>query len=159
HRKFRRTIRGSARHWISRRSSNARAKPQRGLAMGCRSTTDTTALLPTPCDDTAPGLERTRFYARMLVGPADLTQDQIYFREKHRRHNRMLHGWGVVCGAEVTAIAGQRCEVVVHPGYLLGPFGDEIVIAREIQLDLCKMGAGEVLGCCPEDYDPWCSDT
>ena len=39
----------------------------------------------TPCEaaPTTGGLERTRFFARQLVTPDDLTQDQIYFREKH----------------------------------------------------------------------------
>ena len=52
------------------------------------------------------GLERTRYYAGQLVGPDDLTEDQRYFRERLRRHNRLLHGWGVVCGARVRAGEG-----------------------------------------------------
>lgn len=126
---------------------------------GCSSATETTALLPAPCDDpSAPGLERTRFFPRMLVGPEDLTQDQIYFREKLRRHNRMLHGWGVVCGLNVTGTTQKPCEVVVHAGYALGPWGDEISVPDEVTIDVCKLGSGEILGCPPEGYDPWCSD-
>ena len=59
------------------------------------------------CDDPA-GLVRTRFFPGQLVGPADFTQDQRYFREKHRRHNRMLHGWGVVCGVETVVFDVRR---------------------------------------------------
>jgi hypothetical protein len=103
------------------------------------------------------GLERTRFFARQIVTPDDLTQDQIYFREKAKRHNRMLHGWGVVCGACVRRGA-KPCEVIIEPGYLLGPFGDEIVIDRDTVVDICKLGTGEMDGCCGEDLDPWCSD-
>ena len=44
------------------------------------------------CEGNVPSLERTRFFPRQLVTPDDLTQDQIYFRDTHRRHNRMLHG-------------------------------------------------------------------
>src|SRR5436190_3870969 len=84
-----------------------------------------------------PSLERTRFFARQLVGPDDLTQDQLYFREKARRHNRMLHGWGVVCGARVRQGDGD-CEVVIEPGYVLGPYGDEILIDHEVTVDVCK---------------------
>ena len=43
------------------------------------------------CSDPV-GLERTRFFARMLVGPDELTQDQTWVRDKLRRHNRLLHG-------------------------------------------------------------------
>ena len=103
------------------------------------------------------GLERTRFFARQIVGPDDLTQDQIYFREKSKRHNRMLHGWGVVCGACVRR-GTTPCEVIIEPGYILGPFGDEIVIDRDTVVDVCKLGTGVMDGCCGEELDPWCSD-
>jgi hypothetical protein len=100
------------------------------------------------------GLERARFFARQLVGPDDLTQDQTYFREKARRHNRMLHGWGIVCGAGVTGGA-KACEVVVGSGYILGPYGDEIVIDRDVTFDVCSQGtATDPCG----GADPWCTD-
>lgn len=113
----------------------------------------------TPCDSPElRGLERTRFFARQLVMPDDLTQDQIYFREKMRRHNRMLHGWGVVCGACV-ARGNGACEVIVDPGYILGPYGDEIVIEAPVTIDICRQGLAERDGCCGEELDPWCADT
>ena len=103
------------------------------------------------------GLERTRFFARQLVGPDDLTQDQTYFREKSRRHNRLLHGWGIVCGAGVKKGSGD-CEVVVQQGYVLGPYGDEIVIDHEVTLDICKEDpTGAAFDPCG-GVDPWCVD-
>jgi len=124
--------------------------------------TTTVAPTSTPCGSCQGGdlrgLERTRFFARQIVTPDDLTQDQIYFREKSKRHNRMLHGWGVVCGACVRRGA-KPCEVIIEPGYILGPFGDEIVIDRDTVVDVCKLGTGEMDGCCGgDDFDPWCSD-
>ncbi len=111
-----------------------------------------------PCSESdGAGLERTRFYQRQLVTPDDLTQDQIYFREKSKRHNRMLHGWGVVCGTCVR-LGRTPCEIVVDPGYVLGPFGDEIIIPKAVSLDLCKHGLAERIGCCGDDVDPWCAD-
>jgi hypothetical protein len=104
------------------------------------------------------GLERTRFFPRQLITPDDLTQDQIYFREKMRRHNRLLHGWGVVCGARVRQGQGT-CEVVIEPGYILGPFGDEIVIDQEVTVDLCRESLdGNAISPCGDLLDPWCSD-
>lgn len=104
------------------------------------------------------GMERTRFFPRQLITPDDLTQDQIYFREKSRRHNRMLHGWGVVCGARVRQGNGD-CEIVIETGYILGPFGDEIVIDREVTVDLCKESLdGNAVSPCGDVLDPWCSD-
>jgi len=111
-----------------------------------------------------PGLERTRFFPRQLVTPEDLTQDQIYFRDKARRHNRMLHGWGVACGAEVKELADEKksalpWKVCIEPGYVLGPCGDEILIERCVELDLRTSGVdGAELACTEAPADPWCSD-
>src|SRR2546421_8213594 len=95
----------------------------------------------------APYLERTRFFPRQLVTPGDLTQDQEYFRAKLRRHNRLLHGWGVVCGAGVTT-GPKVSEVTVHPGYVLGPFGDEIVIDDPVTIDMCREGLDGTAASC-----------
>lgn len=103
------------------------------------------------------GLERTRFFPRQLITPDDLTQDQRYFREKARRHNRMLHGWGVVCGLYVRQ-GKDPCEVIVEPGYALGPYGDEIVVEQDITVDLCHEDPeGNAVSPCGES-DIWCSD-
>ena len=42
-------------------------------------------------------LERTRYFPRQIVTAEDLQQDGNYFLDKHRRHNRLLHGWGIKC--------------------------------------------------------------
>jgi hypothetical protein len=141
-------------------------------------------------------LERPRYYPRQLMTPGDLTLEAEYFRDRMRRHNIYLHGWGVVCGALVCVVPakpkavatgapgrisaseaayeqqGQATEaatasptpaatepwlVRVEPGYILGPYGDEITIdcAREVSL----RGAG-VSGCgeVSSARDPWCSE-
>jgi hypothetical protein len=84
-------------------------------------------------------LERPRFFPRQLVTPDDLTLGQDYVREKMRRHNRYLHGWGVVCGAMVDFPKTKPAKpgnVVIHPGYILGPCGDEILLDRDICFDV-----------------------
>lgn len=103
-------------------------------------------------------LERVRFFPRQLITPNDLTQDQEYFRSKARRHNRLLHGWGVVCGAGVTRVS-DTAQVVVQPGYVLGPFGDEIVIDDPVTIDLCAEDLdGNAASCGGVASDPWCGD-
>ena len=107
----------------------------------------------------AAGLARTRFFQGQLVMPDDLTQDQVYFRDKHLRHNRMLHGWGVVCGARVMKHPTDPCKVRIEPGYILGPYGHEIVINSEVEVDLCKEGIdGNAVSPCAAAPDPWCAD-
>ena len=53
-------------------------------------------------------LERVRYFSRQALTAEDMTADQEYFRAKLRRHNRYLHGWGVVCGMIVEINANWR---------------------------------------------------
>jgi hypothetical protein len=109
-------------------------------------------------------LERPRYFPRQLITPVDMTLEQTYFRDKLRRHNRLLHGWGVVCGAQVCLLpkadktGAEPWKLRVEPGYLLGPYGDEIVIETERTVDLRLGGvvsrSGDPAG---ELVDPWCS--
>lgn len=95
-----------------------------------------------------------------MITPGDLTLEADYFRGKLRRHNRLLHGWGVVCGAIVCRAPGKPGEgplcdkVVVGPGYILGPYGDEIVI-DEPQVVNLHAAPGSPNGHAMDD--PWCA--
>lgn len=82
-------------------------------------------------------LERTRYFEGQSLRADDLAQDQLYVREKSRRHNRMLHGWGVVCGLQVSQTPRGTSRVLISPGYALDPRGDEIVVEHEVTVDLC----------------------
>ena len=82
-------------------------------------------------------LERVHYFPRQLITADDMLAEQGYLREKLRRHNRYLHGWGVVCGCEVVpAQNGRPWEVQVCPGYAITPQGDEILIREAIKFDL-----------------------
>jgi hypothetical protein len=122
-------------------------------------TADSAAIATTPCAAPGSALERTRYVNRMLVGATDLTQDQVYFREKLRRHNRLLHGWGIVCGASVRQ-GEEPMELIVGPGYILAPPGDDILIDCEVTLDVSKEDLSGLLGaaCTDVPVDPWCSE-
>src|SRR5262247_3109912 len=92
----------------------------------------------TCCAAEGSALERVRYYPRQLLTAYDMDQEQQYFRQKARRHNRFLHGWGVVCGLEVKASPekGHPWQVVVCPGYAVSPQGDEIWVGEAAMLDL-----------------------
>jgi hypothetical protein len=67
--------------------------------------------------------------------PDDLETGQQYLQQRMRRHNRLLHGAGVVCGMSVTAAndPAHPWGVYVCPGYAIGPYGDEIeMVSREL---------------------------
>lgn len=110
-----------------------------------------------PCAAEGPiGLERTRWFSRMLVGPDDLVQDQRHAAAARRRHNRLLHGWGVVCGLRVAA-GKDPSRLVVEPGFALGPWGHDIVVPDEVEVDaVAEDMDGNARGPCG-DVDPWCT--
>jgi hypothetical protein len=103
-------------------------------------------------------LEQPKFFPRQLVTPDDLTQILVYLKEKQRRHNRLLHGWGIVCGARLKE--GQKpCEIIVEAGYILDPYGDEILIDRDVTVNLCQESLdGNAVSPCVGTADPWCSN-
>lgn len=99
-------------------------------------------------------LERVNFFPRQLLTDGDMIADQEYFREKLRRHNRYLHGWGVVCGLEVTEAREKGPGWVrVGPGYALSPCGDDIHVGEPVFLDLAKCGPQAITDpCLPERW-------
>ena len=111
------------------------------------------------------GLQRPRYYPRQLVTPAELNLESRYFVERLRRHNRMLHGWGVVCGARSVPCPSengtgkQPWKLKLCPGYAIDGHGNDVVIDAERIVDirsssvLIPSGAPE-----GELRDPWCSD-
>jgi Chitobiase/beta-hexosaminidase C-terminal domain len=94
------------------------------------------------------GLERVRFFPGQLLTADDMSVSAEWVLEKLRRHNRYLHGWGIVCGCDVTPPAGADTPWLVHicPGYLVTPQGNEILISSEATFD--------VAGCVLSSADP-----
>lgn len=89
-------------------------------------------------------LEHVNFFNRQLLTANDMTTERDYFLQKLRRHNRFMHGWGVVCGLAVTAapVAAAPWRVQVGPGYALGPYGDEIFVGEAVYFDLAACLSG-----------------
>lgn len=56
-----------------------------------------------------PDFERLNYFYGQMLGAADFRSEQAYFREKLKLHNRCLHGYGVVCGLEVTPVVDESC--------------------------------------------------
>jgi hypothetical protein len=46
-------------------------------------------------------LSRNHYFTGKLLTAEDFNDEQNYILERHRRHNRKLHGYGVVCGLQV----------------------------------------------------------
>lgn len=71
-------------------------------------------------------IERTRYFDGRLLTAEDFEREQTYLRDRLRRHNRHLHGWGVVHGLQVTLVEGGRLEV--SPGLALDCEGNEVEV-------------------------------
>lgn len=80
-------------------------------------------------------LERVRYFSGQLLGAADFQDEQQYLRDRARLHNRMLHGWGVVSGLEVSpTTSGDAHGVIISPGLALDPCGREIIVPESVSL-------------------------
>ena len=82
-------------------------------------------------------LERVRYFAGKLLTAADLEQEQEVHLARARRHNRFLHGWGVVMGLAVS-IDGQA-GITVAPGLAIDCAGNELVLAEPVRLSLAGL--------------------
>jgi len=88
-------------------------------------------------------LKRPRYFAGQLLDDESLQLEQDYHREKFRRHNLNLHGYGIVSGlevrVEVTADAnGDR--LVIEPGCAIDYCGEEMVVSACVHLPIAAHG-------------------
>src|SRR2546425_7581610 len=77
-------------------------------------------------------LERHRYFDRQIITSTEMNLAGDYWRDCLRRHNRLLHGWGVVCGGRVCPVIEngkvQPWLVEVSEAYILAPHCEVIVI-------------------------------
>lgn len=114
------------------------------------------------CHCRSGGLERPRWFGGQLVGPADLEALQQWVLARSRRHNRLLHGWGVVCGLAVKTttdpVSGEAVpwSVTIGEGLALSSCGDEVALAGPVRVDIRQPQPAGSEGCAPP-VDPWCA--
>src|SRR5258706_1287505 len=77
-------------------------------------------------------LQRVLYFTGQLLSADDFKAEQNYFIEKHRLHNRHLHGWGVVNGLKVSVDKGN--VVHVSPGIAIDCVGNELLLCSEQKL-------------------------
>jgi hypothetical protein len=87
------------------------------------------------CDDGCGELasERLRYFTGRHMTARDFRDEQSYHRSHRHLHNRMLHGWGVVCGLHVHPHPNPECRTVkVDCGFALDCCGREIAVPKQI---------------------------
>lgn len=70
-------------------------------------------------------LQRPHYFSGKLLTAEDLQQEQNYSIDKSKRHNRSLHGFGIVSGLKVKTKSGK---VIIDAGLALDCTGNEIVV-------------------------------
>ncbi|MBI3785370.1 MAG: hypothetical protein HY270_18415 [Deltaproteobacteria bacterium] len=109
--------------------------------------------------------ERNRYFTGKYMTERDFSAEQEYFVSRHRIHNRLLHGWGVVCGLRVDyhpdwpSAPNSDCArgwVVIEPGVAIDCQGRELVVCKKRAYRLpLRPDAGDTTEEPPgEIYDP-----
>lgn len=78
-------------------------------------------------------IKRLNYFTHQFLREQDFKDEQAYHLEMRRRHNRSLHGWGVVTGLEVQK-KGER-EITVSPGMAIDKEGRELVLPEAVTRD------------------------
>lgn len=82
---------------------------------------------------------RVKYWFGMPPTADDFNDEQSYFVERLKRHNRLLHGSGVVAGLGVSARGGR---VLVNAGFALDCEGNEIALEGPAEFPLPAADAG-----------------
>ena len=91
-------------------------------------------------------LKRVNYSTGQLLNAEDLRAEQEYHREKHRRHNLLFHGSGIVVGLKVsTATDSRETIVTVAPGHAVDAVGNDIELCEAVNLRLPKSAAALVV--------------
>jgi hypothetical protein len=82
---------------------------------------------------------RNHYFTGKYMTARDFQDEQDYFVSHHRLHNRLLHGWGIVCGLIVSPHS-ERCPnyVVVSAGIAIDCCGREIVLEQATAVRIWK---------------------
>jgi hypothetical protein len=92
------------------------------------------------------GLTRVNYFSGQSLTAGDFQTEQDYFRAKHRRHNRMLLGAGIVTGLEValdSSSSDDQPVVSIGAGYAIAPDGEELSVPAP---QLCRLCAAASSG-------------
>jgi hypothetical protein len=81
-------------------------------------------------------VKRLNYFKHQFLEEQDFKDEQAYHVESRRRHNRLLHSWGVAEGLEVRR-KGDR-EVVIDTGTAYDRHGREIVLEAPVTHDVSR---------------------
>jgi len=84
--------------------------------------------------------ERNRYFTGKYMTARDFLAEQAYFLDRHRLHNRLLHGWGIVCGLDVVEHdrdpACTHDWIIIKAGIALDSYGRELIVPRDMPVKI-----------------------
>ncbi len=83
------------------------------------------------CDLDCP--RRNRYFYGKLLDAYHFELESAYFNAKRHLLNRLVSGWGVVCGLRVLEAEEDEGAVIICPGVAIDPWGREIIVPEESQ--------------------------
>lgn len=75
---------------------------------------------------------RVNYFDRQYIRLAELSDEQAYHLQMHRRHNLSHHSWGIVTGLDLVLENGAP---VVRPGLAVDGYGRELLLAERRPFD------------------------
>lgn len=92
---------------------------------------------PAHCEPIA--TQRNHYFTGKLMTARDFIAESDYFLSHARLHNRLMHGWGIVCGLEVEHHKNPECEkrwICIQPGIALDCCGRELIVEDKLCVEL-----------------------
>jgi hypothetical protein len=82
-------------------------------------------------------IKRVHYFDHQFLKVHDFQAEQDYHVHMRRRHNRLLHGWGVVEGLAVNQKSPR--DITIEPGMAIDSQGREIVISSPVTCQLVSV--------------------
>ena len=86
-------------------------------------------------------LTRNNYFTGKLLVERDFKDEQRYYMDKLRLHQKRLHGEGVVCGLEVKEHSNQACRgryLCIDPGFAKDCCGNDIIVPQQECIDITQ---------------------
>ncbi len=86
---------------------------------------------------------RPNYYSGQLLLEGDLLAEQNYHLHARRRHNLLLHGWGVASGLDVTRASAT--SVTIAPGFAIDQLGRDIMLEEQETLTVSDFAPNDLV--------------
>ena len=92
----------------------------------------------------ADAIKRLHYFDHQFLREKDFTDEQDYHIGMRRRHNQLLHTWGIAEGLRLSFVSGAS-RVTVSPGMAVNGQGQEIVLPASTQTADLSGAAGRTV--------------